>query len=801
MSKSLLEKFECVNKDEMKECIRSQMTARVMAEYAAQHKGEKITRTREGWRVGKRGAGAGLVIYADKNTFHDFSEDTGGDCFDLIAHCERLDIARDFPTILQRAAEFVGSPAPAPAPAPGPAPARRGDKAGYDAMCRLWGDLRNGLESESCRSWMQKRGFSLDLTKLENIGFADREFKAKRYTIPANSLVVRDENAFKRISFDPGTGKRLDDGVTQIGGQTYWIPRQSEEHETIFVTEGETSAIALLCAGYNARPLKPQAGKLEELASNHPIVLAYDNDKQGRQYTDKALRAVPDARSISDLFPDGGDPNDFLLEMGEHRLRRLIDSEMRREITPPEKKSQKVAAREFAEGFYSGWRADEFTGRVYDRDGQQKTIDDAIAECWRANKRLKECNAKEVLINDVVNNPARRFNSLTENVRALARDYRESGAIDGLCRSMGLDAYESRRMRLWLYQVCARAMMPGEKTDCMLILVSRREGMKKTSFFNGISKTISGIEAAEYDPEKAKDLTLALSQNSVIVINEVDRVFKCADVATVKNIITQTSSNVRAPYDRAPKYRLNTAVFAGTTNEANPIPAGEGDARRYWVIRPRNFAEISTPQFRAIMAEAAHDLVESLRGVVLDAQLAKNKIWVETDEERDETVHRNRSFKAPDNASIAISVGARMIKAVAPQFDDSLCYPASAWAAVFATGSLEPVGSPLEFSLPKCEVAKVRRLITARITRAKDRNGQNGYRLKDLVHEFIDLEEADDVTAPAQTTPAPAQTTPAPATSQPKMSFVECDDDNPFRDPDCVSYRIDGNGLERLCRK
>lgn len=810
--------------------IKAAFTPEKMAEYAAQQKGVKPQKTREGWRIGHRGAGAGLVIYADGH-FHDFSEDASGDCLDLVKH---LDGISDFNQVLERAGDVVGIDGNAPKTAHKPRnDARRDDKAtkaqdcdktsnrrAYDAVSSIWDELRAGTTSDACKRWMTQRGFDLDLGRLLDVGFSVEAHKVwvegKQYfNIPDNALVVRDpeRRLVKTIGFDRATGKRTSKVWQSVGGNTYWIPAPVQDGAPVFLTEGETSAIALICAGYCARPVKPDGDGCEiikTLSGTHRLVLAYDNDKQGCGYTEKALKIAPEALDIAPLFGTDCDPNDFLIEMGAGRARRLIDLELTRPAVKAAesaqeapKKGKKVEARKLAEAFYDGWRFDEFSGELSDRDGCMKNLDEAIAECVRSNECIKEYNAREVATNFIIHNPARRFNSLTQRVYDLAAKYTQSGAIDRFCRDACLDRYETRRLRLWLYEMCARALYPGEKCDCALILASEEQGLSKTKFLEQMSRVLTGKTCYLLPAfPDGKDVALAMSQNAIFNIDEFDRFVKRLDVATIKGMMSQTGSFVRAPYDKAPKFRKNTAVFAGTTNELNPIPVGEADARRYWVIRLHKPLVYDTKTLEAVLIEAAYDVVMSTHGVELDPCTTDNKIWVETDQERLETIERNQHAKASDNASIAISVGATLLKKYC--IDENKCYPAGVWATVFSTGALDAVGgSQLVVSLPKCEAAKVRRLITARVKRAKDSTGANGYRLKDLAEVFSEDDHADqDLGRDQEQLKTASQTGESSNGSKPDQNrtdqtsaqFVECGaDDNPFvAEVDVPIFRYNG---------
>lgn len=195
----------------------------------------------------------------------------------------------------------------------------------YDTFLAAYGGmLRDGLQSEGFKRLCNLRCFDVALCRnLPNIGYAEDGISGikglqKFTTIQAHSLVFWDGFTIKVIRFNPFDGKRYQGkgGLKQFGA-CHWNPANKEAEE-IWLTEGETSAIALMCLGRNARPLKPErSANLEyEVSGYKRVYLAYDNDTQGRKYTQAALAYLPNALDISPIWGEGKDPNDFLIDGG-----------------------------------------------------------------------------------------------------------------------------------------------------------------------------------------------------------------------------------------------------------------------------------------------------------------------------------------------------------------------------------------------------------------------------------------------------------------------------------------------------
>lgn len=405
---------------------------------------------------------------------------------------------------------------------------------------------------------------------------------------------------------------------------------------------------------------------------------------------------------------------------------------------PPKKKA---SPRDLAAEFWRGWRFDTFTGRLCTPDGERTTLDEAAALCVRTIGDISLNMARETAQAWVRHNPAAQFDGLTERAAKLAAEYTpaDAGAIERYAARCGFDEYETRRLRLWLYQVAARAFLRGEKTDGMLVLCSHAEGTGKTTFFNAISRAICGDDAAAVTFGRGDDdLKIKMCMRSVMVLDEIDKLYAKKDVAEIKALITETSSFVRVPYDTDPKVRLNSAVFGATTNAESPIPSGEGEARRYWVIKlklPIFFEGEWEPL--AMMREACF-LVKMAIEKAEDRYSAVGKIWVPTPEEERETAQRNGGLKVDDASTLAIAAGVERLrghlKAVwdKPQSLKSL-------SVVFEVGNGAEIGAYVQWDAPRARAAEIRRVIAARCTRQTKRFcGEivSGYTLADLAAEF-----------------------------------------------------------------
>lgn len=132
--------------------------------------------------------------------------------------------------------------------------------------------------------------------------------------------------------------------------------------------------------------------------------------------------------------------------------------------------------------------------------------------------------------------------------------------------------------RKWLISAVARALSPGCKADCMLILEGR-QGRGKSTALN--------ILGGDWYTDQIKDLqsndaSLQASRVWIIEIGELD-VFKKSEVTAMNAFITRKIDQFRPPYGRHVQTFNRQCVFAGSTNQKKYLNDETG-ARRFWPV-------------------------------------------------------------------------------------------------------------------------------------------------------------------------------------------------------------------------
>ncbi|MEM7067132.1 MAG: virulence-associated E family protein [Cyanobacteria bacterium P01_B01_bin.77] len=144
-------------------------------------------------------------------------------------------------------------------------------------------------------------------------------------------------------------------------------------------------------------------------------------------------------------------------------------------------------------------------------------------------------------------------------------------------------------LQRFLVAAVARAIKPGCKHDCALILQGR-QGDGKSTFL----KTLASPEWFDDSLGAAsdKDERLKLHQRWFLEWAELETVFKRKDVSQVKAFLSCATDLVRAPYARSSETMLRHSVIVGSTNESEFLSDPTG-SRRFWIIPVKKRIDIA----------------------------------------------------------------------------------------------------------------------------------------------------------------------------------------------------------------
>jgi hypothetical protein len=135
-------------------------------------------------------------------------------------------------------------------------------------------------------------------------------------------------------------------------------------------------------------------------------------------------------------------------------------------------------------------------------------------------------------------------------------------------------------VRKWLIGAVARAMDPGCQMDYCLVLQSRHQGIGKTTSFKALASPDWFNSSA---PDGDKDFLLNVHSCWIFEMGELESHTGKRSAGHMKNLITITTDNFRAPYGKNNEPHRRGSVFCGTVNEESFLRDETGN-RRYWVV-------------------------------------------------------------------------------------------------------------------------------------------------------------------------------------------------------------------------
>lgn len=266
------------------------------------------------------------------------------DLFDLVG----LDYGlQDFPAKLAKACELYNIPLddpaggrrdPAPKTQPKPAPKQEAKPEPADPQQDYMDYFRecyDRLTDPACMAYLNRRGISLERAQSEIMGFEPAYYFSGYGERPA-IIIMTSAYSYVARNIDPnapeGARYRKKGQTVLFGGASLPFAKTP-----VFVTEGELDAISIRDAGGEAVALgsTANAGLLIEAVKGakpaQPLILALDNDKAGREATEKLKTALEQLQIVftlpAGLYGDHKDANEALTTEREAFTARLRAAE------------------------------------------------------------------------------------------------------------------------------------------------------------------------------------------------------------------------------------------------------------------------------------------------------------------------------------------------------------------------------------------------------------------------------------------------------------------------------------------
>ncbi len=223
----------------------------------------------------------------------------------------------------------------------------------------------------------------------------------------------------------------------------------------------------------------------------------------------------------------------------------------------------------------------EFSNTIYHEDAPLKDTDYTRVKTWMFNQYGVHFSTDAIVeaINFIAEENGK--NPLVSWLKDIVWDG-VPRMDEWLIRGCGTEDTKLAREigRRWLVQCIARAMEPGCKADCVLILVGPQGARKSTTF--------RILASPEYFCDTPMDIGssnayMQIHRAWIYEVAELDSIHRARNSST-KAFLSAQEDTFRAPYARQPISLKRHTVFCGTTNKAEFITDQTG-SRRYWPIQ------------------------------------------------------------------------------------------------------------------------------------------------------------------------------------------------------------------------
>ncbi|WP_121970689.1 virulence-associated E family protein [Leptolyngbya sp. BC1307] len=192
------------------------------------------------------------------------------------------------------------------------------------------------------------------------------------------------------------------------------------------------------------------------------------------------------------------------------------------------------------------------------------------------------------------------YSPVGEYLRAVHQEHGDStDVLNGFAqRHLGTsEPIHDALLKRFLIAAVARAIAPGCKHDCALILQGP-QGYGKSTFFKILASEPWFDDSLGSASDK--DEKLKLHQFWMVEWAELENVFRRRDVSQVKAFMSSAIDNLRPPYGQSMERLKRASVIVGTTNQEQFLADTTGN-RRFWVVpvtRPLDLAALRAERDR-----------------------------------------------------------------------------------------------------------------------------------------------------------------------------------------------------------
>jgi predicted P-loop ATPase len=238
------------------------------------------------------------------------------------------------------------------------------------------------------------------------------------------------------------------------------------------------------------------------------------------------------------------------------------------------------------------------------------------------------CQTRGVMVSSAIVNEAVGELAEHQHVHPV-RDYLNGLTWDGaerlsqwLATYLGAENTDYTRAigRKWMISAVARAMKPGCKADCLLVLEGP-QGILKSSALQVLAGNLDWY-LEDLRDFTGKDALIQFAGKWLVELSELQGT-KGTENARLKAFLSCRVDNYRPPYGRVAQDFPRSVVFAGTINESEYLKDPTG-ARRYWCFECGTIKLDALKNDRdQLWAEAVHAFRAGEKWYLEDAEIIK----------------------------------------------------------------------------------------------------------------------------------------------------------------------------------
>lgn len=163
------------------------------------------------------------------------------------------------------------------------------------------------------------------------------------------------------------------------------------------------------------------------------------------------------------------------------------------------------------------------------------------------------------------------------------------------CGAQGKPPFDETYLRdvgtKWMISAAARALDPGCKADCVLILEGD-QGIQKSGVFRTLAGPWFSDQLGDLSGDQ-RETAMRLQGFWIIEVAELDAMRK-ADVSRVKDFFSRTDDVYRAPWGKIAERRPRRCVFGGSVNPTgdNSYLLDQTGNRRFWPVAAQGLARL-----------------------------------------------------------------------------------------------------------------------------------------------------------------------------------------------------------------